>query len=50
MSRDGIAVILVHHRDAEEVGIGDGSVTLTVEVPVPDGSALYVTGEAHEPF
>ena len=28
---------------------GDGSVTLSVEVPVPDGSAFYVTVEAREP-
>jgi 3',5'-cyclic AMP phosphodiesterase CpdA len=27
---------------------GDGSVTLSVEVPVPDGSAFYVTAEALE--
>jgi 3',5'-cyclic AMP phosphodiesterase CpdA len=27
---------------------GDGSVTLSVEVPVPDGSAFYVTAEARE--
>jgi hypothetical protein len=28
---------------------GDGSVTLSVEVPVPDGSVFYVTAEAREP-
>jgi hypothetical protein len=33
----------------EIVDNGNGSVTLSVEVPVPDGSVFYVTAEAREP-
>jgi hypothetical protein len=33
----------------EVVDNGDGSVTLSVEVPLGDGAAFYVTAEAHEP-
>jgi hypothetical protein len=45
---DGTRVDL-HATVREIVDNGDGSVTLSVEVPVPDGSAFYVTAEAREP-